>query len=207
MKHELFEHPVFKTSLYSTFLQKIDTSSLIKITELLEQENKGRIISNKGGFQSIMFNNPNYDNPVAYDLFELHIIPIVKNICKQWSLPWIGQKLCYWYNVNRKYNYNTQHWHPNSYVSGVFYIKVPENSGHITFLRSDNEVDRMSFIADHLTDAGKSIDNAYINMHHWIPPAVNKLILFPGHLAHTVEQNLTTDEDDRRISLSFNFFP
>lgn len=207
MKHELFEHPVFKNSLYSTFLNKIDLDALVRVTELLEEKDLSRQVSNKGGFQSVLFNNPNYDNPVVYDLFELNITPIVRGICDKWSLPWSGENLCYWYNVNRKYNYNSQHWHPRSYISGVFYIRVPKNSGNITFLRSDNETDRMSFIADFLQHNGRETDNPYINMHHWIPPAVNKLILFPGHLAHHVDQNLTDEIDDRRISISFNYFP
>jgi uncharacterized protein (TIGR02466 family) len=207
MTFELFEHSVFKTSIYSTFLEQIDLHTLISAIEDLEKNNKGRLVSNKGGFQSIMFNNTNYDNSAVFHLFETHINPIVRKVCEQWSLPWSGEQLCYWYNINRKYNYNAQHWHPRSYISGVFYIRVPADSGNITFLRSDNETDRMSFIADYLDENKKTVNNPYINMHHWIPPAVNKLILFPGHLAHHVDQNLTNDDDDRRISLSFNYFP
>jgi len=37
-------------------------------------------------------------------------------------------------------------------------------------------------------------------------PEEGKLIIFPGHLNHLVEQNNTEDERDERISISFNFY-
>ena len=36
-----------------------------------------------------------------------------------------------WANVNPTYSYNKTHTHPNSMWSGVYYIKVPKNSGKL----------------------------------------------------------------------------
>ena len=38
-----------------------------------------------------------------------------------------------WINVNTPGSYNTSHIHPRSFLSGVYYVKVPENSGKIHF--------------------------------------------------------------------------
>ena len=36
-----------------------------------------------------------------------------------------------WANINPSYSYNKTHTHPNSMWSGVYYIKVPKNSGKL----------------------------------------------------------------------------
>ena len=36
-----------------------------------------------------------------------------------------------WANINPTYSYNKTHMHPNSLWSGVYYIKVPKNSGNL----------------------------------------------------------------------------
>jgi hypothetical protein len=40
---------------------------------------------------------------------------------------------------------------------------------------------------------------------YFMQPEDGLLFIFPGHLNHFVEQNLTNDEDDRRVSIAFNF--
>ena len=126
---------------------------------------------------------------------------------KSWSIDFIDtDRYCYWYNVNRKYNYNTSHIHPSSYVSGVYYTKVPSNSGKIVFERSKSEEDRLHFQQNRILAGTINPNNNRVNTEHWFTPQEGMLILFPGHLSHAVEQNLTNDKDDARVSLSFNFF-
>ena len=36
-----------------------------------------------------------------------------------------------WANINYPGSYNKQHIHPNSQWSGVYYVKVPKNSGRL----------------------------------------------------------------------------
>jgi hypothetical protein len=38
-----------------------------------------------------------------------------------------------------------------------------------------------------------------------IPTDENKLLIFPAYVRHYVEQNLTDEQDDERISIAFNF--
>lgn len=207
MNIEIHENTVFITSIYWTDLLDVDLPSLIVATEILEEIGNGNSKSNRGGFQSEIFHAPNYDNTSVNRFFEIHIRQICRTICEKWKSPFNAEKLCYWYNVNRKYHYNLNHWHPSSYVSGVFYIKVPSNSGNIVFSRPEQEIDRLCSIADSYPNHGKDVISPYLNTHHWMPPCEGRLILFPGHLSHEVSQNLSEDIDDRRISLSFNFYP
>ena len=112
----------------------------------------------------------------------------------------------YWYNVNPKYSSNREHAHHNSFLSGVYYIKVPKNSGNIMFLRSQVEADRLNFISEILFANNTDIDTPHLFTEYRMVPQEGLLLLFPGHLSHYVEQNNTEESDDRRISLSFNFF-
>ena len=46
-----------------------------------------------------------------------------------WNLkPGLGNM---WANINYPGSYNKQHIHPNSQWSGVYYVKVPKNSGSL----------------------------------------------------------------------------
>lgn len=89
-----------------------------------------------------------------------------------------------WANVNHKYSSNAAHVH-EGILSGVFYLKVPKNSGKLVFInpaiRSDARMLRES--------------------NYGVTPEPLAMILFPSWLEHYVEQNLS-DED--RISISFN---
>ena len=38
-----------------------------------------------------------------------------------------------WANINNKEDYNISHTHPYSHYSGVYYVKVPKNSGNLYF--------------------------------------------------------------------------
>ena len=200
----LTETPLFVTSCYSTYLKGIDHKNIIDCIEQIENTVQGRNRSNSGGYQSESYLN--YDNQYTALLFEEHIIPAVQHVGKQWLLPSTLEKKHYWYNVNRRYTFNWPHVHPHSYISGVFYLKVPKASGNIVFERSTVETDRMSFITDAYIERKLDIDHPNINTQYMFAPKEGMLLLFPGHLSHYVTPNITEETDDRRISLSFNFF-
>jgi uncharacterized protein (TIGR02466 family) len=131
---------------------------------------------------------------------------MAQKIIDSWVVPKELSNYSYWYNVNRRYNYNTAHMHPDSYLSGVYYVKVPADSGRIVFDRPQTEADRMLFQTQWFLNNSITVDNPRINTEHWFVPEEGMLLMFPGHLTHSVEQNLSADEDDRRISLSFNLY-
>jgi uncharacterized protein (TIGR02466 family) len=202
---DITEHPIFITSCYTTYLENVNNTLLIETIKQLEKSNPSNTRSNKGGWQSVPRESKDVDNLVTLELFNNVIMPMAQKIMNVWSLPIELSKYSYWYNINKRYNYNSAHPHPNSYISGVYYIKVPSNSGRIMFDRSQTESDRMFFQTQYLLNNSIDVDNPRINTEHWFAPQEGMLLMFPGHLMHSVEQNLSTDDDDSRISLSFNF--
>jgi len=201
----LTENPMFVSSCYTSYLTTVNNKAIIEGVEQVQATKPSNTFSNAGGYQSPSMYFPDFDNPETANLFNEHIIPMSNHVVDEvWALPTGERKMNYWYNVNGKHTYNREHTHPSSFLSGVYYIKVPKDSGHIHFLRSPSEIDRMEFMTKFIR--GKKFDNNRINTEHWFIPKEGMLILFPGHLTHFVERNLTEEEDDRRISLSFNFF-
>lgn len=201
----LTETLLFVTSCFTTYTDSVDHSSIVDAIEKIKLTEDGNHRSNEGGFQSFVRYSPEFDNLETAKLFDTVIFPAAKMVAKSWSLPSKMNTVAYWYNVNQKYSSNREHTHPGAFLSGVYYIKVPTDSGKIVFLRSNSEHDKMEFIHQRITTENLKIDNNRINTQHWFAPMEGMLILFPGHLTHYVKQNLTTEIDDRRISMSFNF--
>ena len=101
-----------------------------------------------------------------------------------------------WLNLTKPGSFgHHQHKHPNSVISGVFYIKT-------------NDVDSILFTNNFLNSTTiKVAVKKYneFNSDTWqIPVNAGKLILFPSNLPHFVDPP-TGNKD--RISLSFNVFP
>lgn len=176
-------------------LDGVDNNTLISgIDKLMQEDPKGAKVSNSGGWQSQTLNIPHDDCIKSLlDNIARNVIDVFHHI----KLHSEKFKISYWVNVNNKYNYNQSHDHiaNNILYSGVYYVKVPSNSGGIVF-----ENPRESF----LTGVQFSDYNPENNARYTIPAKENELLLFSSDLKHFVEQNLTEDEDDRRISISFN---
>ena len=102
----------------------------------------------------------------------------------------------FWINANAKYAYNALHEHPQSILSGVYYVQAGEKSGRLQF-RDPRAAKRMS---PWPVDSAEQSDQR-----HWdrvsYQPVPGRLILFPSWLEHDVEANLSSSE---RISISFN---
>lgn len=203
---QIIEHQLFVTSCYVTYLDNVDNMKINDKALSHEKRSDNSIRSNKGGYQTQPILNNETDSLEVLNLFQNYICPAAQKVLDSWGLHKELDSYSYWYNVNRRFNYNTSHIHPHSYISGVYYSKVPTNSGAILFDRAQSEIDRLQFQQSYITGSGIKTDNNRINTEHWFTPREGMLILFPGHLSHSVDQNLTQDEDDARISLSFNFF-
>jgi uncharacterized protein (TIGR02466 family) len=97
-----------------------------------------------------------------------------------------------WLNYSEPGDYHHRHNHPNSYVSGVFYIETNSYDG-ICFDRGYGdqlEVTPVEF-------------NSW-NSNTWkLPATPYQLYLFPSRLTHSVEKVVGTKT---RISLAFNTF-
>ena len=101
-----------------------------------------------------------------------------------------------WLNVTKPGEHHHMHAHPNSIISGVFYIQTEEDD-KITFV--DPSAQLKSFI---------TIEREKFNIWNsdtwFFPTNAGELFLFPSWLTHRVDVNEKATKD--RISLSFNTF-
>jgi uncharacterized protein (TIGR02466 family) len=105
-----------------------------------------------------------------------------------------------WANVSPTYSYNKTHTHPNSLWSGVYYVKVPKNSGKL-FLEDPRPGPNtyMPRRADNIPEALWRVC-AYDAIE-------GRMIFFPSWLPHGVDLNMNTEKGEKnwRISVSYNF--
>lgn len=182
MKYNLFTIPFWKTEIETDFNQLIDDYYVI------ESQDSGRIRSNRGGWQS------NFKSTDS-ELFDI-IIDQAKQFAKTLQINTNLRYDGYWININRYKDSNIIHFHPNSLISGVFYVKTPENSGKLVFHHPSED----------LMIVWKNVLNDFNNANSQLwrfEPKQGELYLFPGWLKHSVEPHMNEKED--RISISFNF--
>ena len=99
-----------------------------------------------------------------------------------------------WLNYTKPGEYHHKHEHPNSFISGVFYVNADPEKDKIYFFRSGYQTIKLP-PADW---------NLFNSDSWWFGVETGKLVLFPSSLTHMVE---TKQGDNTRISLSFNTFP
>ena len=99
-----------------------------------------------------------------------------------------------WAVVNGPGSSNRLHNHPYNYLSGVFYLQVPPDSGPLVFHdpRPQSEV---------LSPPKKIGETIHTSSRVSWSPKQNDLLFFPSWLNHEVEENNSNEE---RIILSFN---
>ena len=99
-----------------------------------------------------------------------------------------------WLNVNDSREcMNHEHIHGDIF-SGVFYLKVPDGSGKLSF--TNIGLNKMWKGCD-LVERKSQYTADFIK----IDPVEGNIFMFPSYLPHSVEMN---DHEDERISISFN---
>jgi uncharacterized protein (TIGR02466 family) len=104
--------------------------------------------------------------------------------------PYITQS---WLNYTETNQYHHKHEHPNSLVSGVFYINCHEEHDKIKFFKSEYKTIKPEI----------KTWNTWNSESWWFPVKTGDLIMFPSSLTHMVENKKGTNT---RISLAFNVF-
>ena len=96
-----------------------------------------------------------------------------------------------WVNLHDPGGFNTLHLHPNSLLSGCYYLFVPPGSGKIIFRDPRPGVTLAPF-------AGNGV---HCQPYHAIEPKAGELYIFPNWLEHQVEVNEATES---RVSIAMN---
>jgi len=98
-----------------------------------------------------------------------------------------------WVSYINNGNYHEVHRHPNSFISGVFYVKANPEFDSIRFWKDNYEP--ISFEINEY--------NMFNGLAHTFSVEDGRIILFPSNLRHEV---LCKNNNETRISLAFNTF-
>jgi uncharacterized protein (TIGR02466 family) len=189
-----FPHPIFQYKLDNYENHNKEYSQYIY--DLQKEDSKGQKLSNVNGWHSPFFDLSSRET-VGYK-FLMKIQPYIADVFKSYGWVFNPQKVkCsgMWAIINKKGNFNTEHIHPNSNLSGAYYVSAPKNCGKFKVINphsisrdkfppreNPNELNRL--VAEHEIEEGD-------------------LLIFPSYLPHSV---LPNQSDDDRIVISFNIF-
>lgn len=186
---EALIHSIFPTPIYISKLNRKLTNkelSFIDKNKLNCNKNEGNITSNN----NYILNEKEFKNLKqeldlrVQDYFDKVISP-ANNITHYITQSWL--------NYTETNQYHHKHQHPNSLVSGVFYINC------------DDKFDKIKFFNDTYKTIKPEIKewNIWNSESWWFFVKTGDVILFPSSLTHMVE---TKQGDNTRISLAFNVF-
>ena len=104
-----------------------------------------------------------------------------------------------WLLVHRKGDFSPQHYHRNSWLSGIYYYKVNPNSGQVVFINTPP----FGWTCSSMDPISEVEELILMNSHEYvITPRNGDLFLFPSHLNHNSKPN---ESDDDRICISLNY--
>ena len=195
---------VFPNLIHSIQIKNFEKvqNELIDFVYAEESKNPiGQLFSNRGGWQS----NPFYHETIPYPYDNLLFSTLNEEIESYFSDSIIFRenlKISYtglWLNINKSGDYNAWHCHPNSDLSGVFWIQVPSEGdfGNINFASPHEFIEHKSFkiYNSRVTDEFNYAEG------YRVAPSSGTILVFPSHLYHEVLPNQTRKD---RISASFN---
>ena len=180
----IFPIPIYLSQLKRTLTKK--ELSLVDKSKLDHYKNDGNITSN----DTYILNNKLFSslknelNLRVKDYFDKIISP------SDDITPYITQS---WLNYTETNQYHHKHKHPNSLVSGVFYINCME------------EFDKIKFFKENYQTISPEIKNFNLwnSESWWFSVKTGDIIMFPSSLSHMVE---TKEGNNTRVSLAFNVF-
>jgi uncharacterized protein (TIGR02466 family) len=202
----LSTHALFPTLVYAAALQRGDSRELNlqllkECRQLRKDDIAGRRWSAKnypGGYTSyasvhrLQEVSPTFE--ILRQKLKRHVAAFSSAV--EWDLS--GRTLrmtdC-WINIMPRHTSHSLHLHPNSTLSGSYYVLVPKGSPGIKF--EDPRLDR--FMAAPPRKSAATRESL-----PWVtfPAAAGELLLFESWLRHEVVANRT---DSERISVSFNY--
>ncbi len=127
-------------------------------------------------------------------------IDYLKRCGLDYALEWTLQG---WASINRFGDYHDLHNHPHAYLSGTYYVSVPEQPSRRELPgRADRTPGAISFY-DPRPQANMTAikGDPQIEAEHLVQPVPGTMLLWPAFLLHLVHPNLAQDP---RISISFN---
>lgn len=185
----------FSTPIWCDDITGIDNKQIKKYIVKFSYKNKGRVLSNYGGWQSDDFYLNSNQNAELNNLSNVinNKLKECANTLKLKSNKNISVDNL-WININHKEDSNLLHTHPGSFLSGVYYVSTPENCGRIVFQHPSELID---FWWQSFTECNSDITYSNVNFE----AKEGRLLIFPSWLKHYVQNN---NSNKPRISIAFN---
>jgi uncharacterized protein (TIGR02466 family) len=198
MKHQII--PMFSVPLYQTSIPSLDPIEATWIKNLNfppqsvglydadneEPINKGMKVLDQPQLKKLRQQIKN-----AVDNFTQDVLDIEQKF--EFTTSWV--------NKYSKADLNHQHSHPNSMISGVYYIESDETSSPIIF---NKPYFFTNLFHETIKPTFKNKNNNQYNLDYYgFKPKTGDLYLFPSWLEHTVPPQ---EVDKERWSLAFNCF-
>ena len=199
MQHEMI--PLFSVPLIKTNIGEMDPVSMAWARGLdypsqrtgtdhsdddLPMMNRGMKILDRPQLKDLKYKIQN-----AINYFVGDVLGIVQNF----------QITTSWINKTDKTEYIDKHSHPNSIISGVYYISTTPKCAPIIFSKP-HLYSNITFQNIQLAYSGEN-KNQYNTDYYGINPLPGELLMFPSWLEHEV---LEQGPEHNRISLAFNVF-
>ena len=179
---------IFPTHFYSVdIFDAVENQKYKDFLLDLSKKNPGTTRSNRGGWQSdtLLWKEETF-KPLLEKT--VHITQSIIGDISSNQPEMVIRSM--WGNINPKGGMNFTHVHPSGWLSGVYYIQLPEGTNQITF-EDPRPARMMDFQRSCL------VNDEYFSHN----PKVGELLLFPSWLPHFVLPNTS---DENRISISFN---
>lgn len=114
----------------------------------------------------------------------------------------VSWQLQVWANINRTGDYHNLHNHPHSYLSGTYYVQVPDEADVALGTRTDLNANAISFYDPRPQSNMTAVaGDPQIDPEYRVLPEAGLVMLWPSFLHHLVHPNLASAT---RISISFN---
>ena len=181
----LFPEPVYSSKL-DRALTKKELETIAKYKKETNS-NAGNITSS----ENYVLENKALNN-LKKDLHTKIMDYFDKVICTDSLMtPYITQS---WISYTETNQFHHKHYHPNSYISGVFYIDAQKEVDSITFYKSNRE---------ETIELNVTKYNSFNSSSCKFPVETGNIFLFQSSLIHGVDKK---KGKNIRISLSFNVF-
>lgn len=182
-KFELFPTPVYKS--------KIEVQDRwLKLCKSTEYDRM------KTGNGDISKNRNILDNLDLKNDIEDHINVYVRDWLKvHWKTEFYLTSS--WLVQHKKGDWAQLHHHANSLISGVYYLKTPENSGDLFFHRNVNHLLSANLAFETLEDTNINNDLIKFNVKEGM------IIIFPSNVFHSIGK---TNSIDSRYCIAFNSY-
>jgi uncharacterized protein (TIGR02466 family) len=190
MRQDWFPTPIWHFQNQNA--AQLNQNLLKAIAQQKEADPEGITLSNVLGWHS---NDELHKHPDFQPLIEMinnSLLEVVRDLA--WDSEEVKPSIinC-WAMVNGKNASNLLHNHSNAYLSGVYYLKAPENSGNLYF--HDPRVGTQMLVPPYEKITPITLSKLIYK------PIEGMLVIFPSWLWHGVEINQSEEE---RISISFN---